>query len=549
MSETRLLHSSSLMAAGTVTSRLTGMVKAIALVAAVGTGVFADTYYNANVLPTMIYTLFIGGAINAVFVPQLVRHIKDDEDGGLAYAQRLFTAVATILIVVTIAAVLAAPWVIRLYSSGWSDEQIEVASAFARFMLPQIFFYGLFTVLSQILNTRGRFGAPMFAPVVNNLIVIASAVTFLGVAGTGTTAATVTSGEIALLGVGTSLGTIAQVLLLVPILRSVGVRLRPRFDLKGRGLGKAWRLARWTIGLVLVNQLGTLAVLRLATGFNVDNPGVDAGSNVYGNAYTLFILPQSVITVSIVTALLPSLSRLAADDQWASVRERMSWALRTTQAVIVPAAAVLVAFGPWIGILLFGYGSAEAEGARQIGLTAAAYALGLPAFSAYYTLMRGFYALEDTRTPTLNAILLNAVNVALAYVVAPVLPAHWQVPALGLAYAVSYWVALVPLWRRLRRRLSGLHTALVVRTFVRVLLATVLATALALGAALSLRALTSPATADADRPLTLALATVTGLGVGLLAYLWLSRRLRIEELRPVLALASRGAIRSRLGGR
>ena len=232
MSEAGLLRSSSVMAAGTITSRLTGMLRTIALVAAVGTGVFADTYYNANILPTIIYTLFIGGAINAVFVPQLVRHMKDDADEGAAYAQRLFTAVAIVLALTTVLAVVLAPLIIRLYSSGWNERELEVATAFARFMLPQIFFFGVFTVLAQILNSRGRFGPPMFAPVVNNFVTIAMAALFLVVAGTGTTTRTVTHGEIMLLGLGTTLGTVAQVAVLLPFFRRTGVSLLPRFDLK-----------------------------------------------------------------------------------------------------------------------------------------------------------------------------------------------------------------------------------------------------------------------------------------------------------------------------
>ena len=153
------------MAAGTITSRVTGLLKNTALLAAVGGGVFADTYSVANTLPTIVYVLLVGGAINAVFIPQLVRHMDADDDQGTAYAQRLFSAVVLVLAVITVVAVVAAPWLVQLYSSGWTSRDLEVATAFARLMLPQIFFYGVFALVSQVLNTRGRFGAPMFAPV------------------------------------------------------------------------------------------------------------------------------------------------------------------------------------------------------------------------------------------------------------------------------------------------------------------------------------------------------------------------------------------------
>jgi len=535
MSDAPLLRSSSVMAAGTMASRFTGLFKNVALIAAVGTGVFADTYSVANMLPTVLYTLFIGGAINAVFVPQLVRRMKDDEDDGVAYAHRLVTAVGLVLLVLSVLAVLLAPLIVRLYSDNWNAQQLEVSTAFARLMLPQIFFYGLFTVLSQVLNTRGRFGAPMFAPIVNNVVVIASAVAFLWVAGVGVTTRTVTDGQIALLGVGTTLGTVLQAAVLVPVLRRTGFSFRPRFDLRGHGLGKAWSLARWTITLVLINQIGTLLVIRLATRANVDDRTVQAGAAVYSNAFTVFMLPQSVITVSIVTALLPQLSRLAHEGQLGVVRERISWALRTTSTLLVPCAAVLIAFGAPIGVLLFGYGSATFEGAQQLGLTVAAFAIGLPAFSAYYTLLRGYYAMEDTRSPTFNAVLLNTVNVAIAYAAFPFVSPQWRIPALGLAYAISYWVALVPLWWRLRRRLHGLETYLVVRTFVRVSVATLAALAVAVvGYRLVAGALDQP-----EQGWAIAVALAAGLVPGSLVYLGLSKALRINELDKVVDLVLR----------
>ena len=474
------LASSSVMATGTVASRVTGLVKNSVLLAAIGSGVFADTYTVANILPTVVYVLLIGGAINAVFIPQLVRHMKSDDDKGEAYAQRLFSAVAIVLLVITIAAVVLAPWLVQLYGKDWSHRDLEVATAFARFLLPQIFFYGLFTIVSQVLNTRGRFGAPMFAPIANNVVIIATASLFLYVSHPGTTTHNVTDAEIALLGIGTTLGAVLQAAVLWPALRACGLRLRIRFDLKGTGLGKAWNLARWTLLLVLINQLGTLVAIRLATGVNVSS-SADAGATVYSNAFTVFMLPQSVVTVSVVTAILPHLSELAASENFVAVRERIGWALRTTNSLVIPMAAGFVVLGVPIAVLLFAHGDFALDAARTLGLTLGAFALGLPAFSAYYVVLRGFYALEDTRTPMFNAIVLNGVNVVLAVLAVAVLPADRAIPGLGLAYALAYCVALVPLTWQLRRRLHRLDGSLVIRTHVRVLLATLL-TALAMAA-------------------------------------------------------------------
>lgn len=534
MSDVSLLRSSSVMAAGTIASRITGVGKNMALLAALGTGVLADTYSVANMLPTVVYTLFIGGAINAVFVPQLVQHRSDDDDEGLAYTQRLMTAVSMALLVLASVSVLLAPLVVRLYSAGWNAQQLHVAAMFARLMLPQIFFFGVFTVLSQILNTRERFGAPMFAPILNNLVIIAAAVSFLYVVGPGATTRTITDGQVAILGAGTLLGSAAQAAVLVPVLRRAGVRLRPRFDLKGQGLGKAWVLSSWTFALVAINQLGTLLVIRLATRANVENVALDAGAAVYSNAFIVFMLPQSVITVSVVTAMLPSLSRVAHEGRLDLVRERLGWTLRTTGSVIVPAAMAFAVLGVPIALLLFGYGSTSHQGASQLGLTLTGFSLGLPAFSAYYVLLRGFYAMEDTRTPTFNAILLNGSNVVFAYLLFFTVPADWRVPALGLAYALSYWVALVALAALLRRRLGGLGAYAVVRTYVRVAIATLLA-GLAMAAGARLYTGGATVTSGMDALLTV----LCGLLPAGVVYVAASRVMHIAEVQQVTDLVLR----------
>lgn len=526
-----LLRSSSVMAVGTVTSRVTGLLKNSTLLAAIGAGVFGDTYTVANILPTVLYVLLIGGAINAVFVPQLVRHMANDDDSGEAYAQRLFSAVVLVLFAVTLVAIAAAPLLTRLYGSGWNANQASVATSFARLLLAQIFFYGVFSIVSQVLNARGRFGPPMFAPVVNNFVVVASAAMFLHVAGTGTTTRTVTDSEIALLGLGTVLGSVLQAVVLWPALRASGLRLRLRLDLRGAGLGKAWTLARWTILLVLVNQIGTLVVIRLATGINAEN-AVDSGAALYTNAFTVFMLPQSVITVSVVTALLPQLSRIAAGGDLDVVRERLSWALRTTGSLIVPAATCLIVLGIPIAALLFRYGALTADSARILGLTLSAFALGLPAFSAYYVLLRGFYALENTRTPTLNAVILNGANIVLASTAVALLPARLAIPGLGLAYAASYWIGLIFLSRQLRNRLGRLDSHHIVRTYVRVLLAALFA-ALVMGASAWLVGL---AVSPVDSAATGAAVVTGGLLPGGLAYLFAIRLFHITEAQAVVRL-------------
>jgi putative peptidoglycan lipid II flippase len=237
---------------------VTGVLRTTALTAAVGTGLLADAYNTANTLPNIIYILVIGGALNAVFIPQLVRHMKDDDDEGRAYSDRLLTLCGIALLAVTTLAVLTAPWVTPLYAgTGWTPHQIEVLTQFAYLCLPQIFFYGVYALYSQVLNTRGHFAAPMFAPIVNNVVVIVGCVVFL-VVEHSPDIETIDTRGILLLGTVTTLGVVAQAVVLVPVLARTGYRYRPRFDLRGQGLGRAVTLAKWTIFFVAVNQFAFL---------------------------------------------------------------------------------------------------------------------------------------------------------------------------------------------------------------------------------------------------------------------------------------------------
>ena len=166
------------MAVGTVISRLTGFLRAAVIAATLGLALTADMFAVADALPAAMYTIVAGGILNAVLVPQLVRAMKNDADGGVAYAQRLSSAVLLVLAVATTLLILAAPWVIRLYTgtefaTPALAEQREATVLLARFTLAQVFFYGLYALLGQMLNARGRFGPMMFAPILNNLVAIA----------------------------------------------------------------------------------------------------------------------------------------------------------------------------------------------------------------------------------------------------------------------------------------------------------------------------------------------------------------------------------------
>ena len=529
--ESSLVRSSGVMAAGTIVSRITGLVRDMALVAAIGLAVLGDAYQVANSLPNIVYILLVGGALNSVFIPQLIRHTSGDPDRGTAYAQRLLTLVALVLLAVTALAVLLAPLIIDLYATGeWAPRTFEVAVAFARFCLPQILFYGLFTMFQQVLNARGVFGPPMFAPIVNNLVVIATCGLFIVVTADTDplTAATITDGEVALLGLGTTLGITAQALCLVPALRRAGFRWRPRFDFRGGGLGKAGDLARWTFAYVLINQIGYAVIVNLATesGAQAQAAGLTYGAGIatYSKAYLIFLLPHAVITVSVVTALFPQLSREAAAGRLDELRHSLAEGLRLIGVAIVPAAILFLALGAWIGVMLFGLGAAGVDSGRYVGLTLQAFALGLVPFCLFYALNRAFYALEDTRTPALINVAVNVVNVGAGYALFVTVPLRWKIPSLAVAYGLSYLAGTLISAVILRRRLGSLEAGKIVRSYLK------LTAAAAVGGLAAWAVAVGATTLFGEANLGAAVAVLAGLLAGGGCYLALAVALRVPEL-------------------
>jgi putative peptidoglycan lipid II flippase len=533
------------MALGTVVSRASGFIRNIVIAQALGFAIFADTYNAANTVPNMIYILLVGGALNSVFVPQLVRAMKEDQDGGQAYAERLLTLTGVVLLAISVLAVVAAPLVIQAAAHGLTAEgshaEYTLAVTFARYCLPQIFFYGVFVMLGQVLNARGRFGAMMWTPILNNVVVITTFGLFLVVAGDGLSASTITPAETRLLGVGTTLGISVQALTLIPYLRASGFRYRPRFDWRGVGLGKVGQLAKWTMLFVLINQLGYLVVTNVATA--VSHQGklrhipFGIGYSSYSNAYLLFLLPHSIMTVSVVTALLPRMSRAVTEDRVGDVRDDVSSSLRTIGVLIVPAAFTFLALGPQIAGAMYLFGGRVTQGdTREIGYVLMAFALGLIPFSAQYLLLRGFYAFEDTRTPAMIAVAINAVNVVLVLTSYAVLPLRWIVVGMAAGYGISYSVGLTISARILRRRLGGLDGTAVLRTYTRLIVA---AGAAGLAAFIVAKGCTAVA---GDGFAGSVLAVILGgaaMGAG---YVLVARQMRIAELSTLVSM-----IASRLG--
>ncbi len=551
----QLMRSSAVMAVGTIFSRLSGYLRTALLVAALGSTLHADVFNLANTIPNMLYILLAGGVFNAVLVPQLVRTMKSDPDGGDAYAQRVVTLAGVFLAGVTILLVVAAPWVMPLFlDPAYDAPQLAAAREsiidFARLCLPQVFFYGMFVLVGQILNARGRFGPMMWAPIANNVVSIAVLGVYILANGTASEAEQCVGysrDQELLLGLGSTLGIAIQFLVLVPYLRAAGFRFRPRWDFRGSGLGHTLRLGVWTLLFVLVNQIAYTVVVKLASGGTALGCGVGGtgataetgtGFTIYSNAFLIMMVPHAVVTVSLATAVLPSLSARAAEGDLRGLARRLTDTMRRALAVVLPFAALLPVVAPYLARVVFGTGSGAASYELYVP-TLSVFGAGLVLFTVHYLMLRGFYALEQTRAVFFVQVGVAATNVVLAVWLVGIADAEGTAPALATAYGAAYLVGAVTSYVVLSRRLGGLATAVTVRFLVRMLIAVALGTAAAYGVTELLHAV------QGDRPGWVGAVLGAGLigVVDLLVILGCATAMHITEFtdlaEPVLRRLSR----------
>jgi len=519
------------MAVGTVASRVSGFLRTAVLVAVLGVKGVALAFNVANTAPNIVYELLLGGILTSVVVPLLVR--ADKQGQGEAYVQRLLTLAVLVLGAASVVLVLLAPQIVDLYAnSDVKPETRHLAVTFARFFLPQVLFYGLGAILGAYLNTKSRFGPPMWAPVLNNVVVIVTLLLFALLPGpSDLTSATITDTQVLVLGIGVTLGIVAQTVALLPALRATGLHLRLRLDLRGTGLGHAARLARWTFFYVVCNQLVLVVVVQLASGTGHDR---DYPSYVY--AFLLWQLPHAVVAVSVITALLPSMSRAAADGRIEELRRQLDRGLRLTVSMLVPAAVAYVVLGHSLATLVFGHGRTSVADARFIGSLLAVFACGLVAFSTYQLQLRAFYALQDTRTPAMVNLAVNATTVVVDVLLYLSLPDHLKVLGLAAGQASSYLVGVVVCTTVLARRVPRDPHGFVLRTAVRCLFAAVLPAVGALALVTVVDGVVGRGTSGA------LLATVAGGAVLLAGYLAAARRLRVSEVEELV-----GPVLARLG--
>jgi putative peptidoglycan lipid II flippase len=519
-------------AAGTLASRVTGFLRTIVIAAALGQ-FLGDPYNVANTIPNILYDLLLGGVLSSIVLPLLVQAAHDDDDDGEAYAQRLLSLVVAVLTVVAVVGVLLAPQIVHLYGGKLTGPDRDLATTFARYFLPQVLFYGAGAVFTAVLNTRGSLAAPMWAPVLNNLVVIASGGLFLAITSSSPHPGQLSHGQILVLALGTTGGIVVQTIALLPALRSVGFHLRWRRDWRAAGLGSAGPFAAWMVGYVITNQLGYLVIVNLATasGRARGNPGF--GYSAYTYAYVLFSLPYAVVAVTVITALFPRMSRSATAERRGEVANTLAAGLTLSAALLVPATVALVALGPLLGAVVFAHGNTDLSNARLTGATLAAFGTGLVPFSAFQLQLRAFLAARDSRTPALVNVVITAVNVLADLLLYAVLPPRQKVVGLAVGFVLSYVVGTWWFARLLRRRLGPANEHRVARTHVRLTVAAVIA---AVPTYVSARLLTAGLGLG---PSASFVAVVVAVVLGGATFVGIASRLRIRELAELGGMVTR----------
>lgn len=464
-----LLQNSRTMAVASLASRVSGFLRSALLVAAIGVGNVADAYNFANTLPNMVYELLLGGVLSSVLIPLLVHSQETDDDEGVGYTQRLLSVATAALGVMTLLAVLAAPLLAAAFVPD--PDQRSLAGTFATLLLPEIFFYGLGAMFMAVLNIRHSFAPGAWAPVLNNVVMIVTIVVFWSLPGPDRLdPASITTPQVLVLGIGTTLGIAAQALVLVPALRRSGFhwqwRFRARPDEVGR-MREVGTLAGWVFGYVVASQVGVSVIAKI---------GVSNGAlTIFTNADLLLQMPYGVLVVSLFTALMPRLSRAAARGDTSAVIADLGLGARLSAVALVPITAGLIVLGPALSVTLFGYGETSIEKARLIGVALAASAFGLLPFALLMLQLRVFYAMRDGRTPTLINICLVTAKVLIVLVAGATLDGSGPTSvALTTATSASYVVGALIGHRMLTKRFGPLGFGSVLATTSRISVASII---------------------------------------------------------------------------
>ena len=474
-------RASATVAAGTMASRITGLIRNIVLTVAVGTvgAKAADSFAIANQLPNSVFALISSGLLAGVIVPQIVKAVKTHDDRGSAFVSKLLTLGVLALLVVTIVAVVAAPVLVEIYAGRFTDPAAKTLTlALAYWCLPQLLFYGLYALVGEILNANRIFGPFAWSPIVNNLISIAGFGVFIVLFGTYESASGWTAGMIALMGGTATLGIVVQAGILFLFWRRAGLHVRPDFGWRGIGLRQIGRLAGWTFLMVVVGQI--------AGAFQINIVGAASGPAAAGatlqNAWLLFMLPFSVIVLSLGTPYYTKLSEHVAEGRTDAVTADLSSLTRTVGIFMVGILAAMVVASVPLARLF----TTSPDNAVAFAWVLGAYLLALLPLSFQFGLQRTFYALKDTRTPFVYTLVQAALVIATALaasalVGAGILPLTWLAFAIALGQSVANILQFALAITLLRRKIGPLGLGAAFRGVLRFLLAAVPAAAVGWG--------------------------------------------------------------------
>ncbi|RKT52837.1 murein biosynthesis integral membrane protein MurJ [Saccharothrix australiensis] len=511
------------MAIATIVSRVTGLLSKVLLIAVLGAEQLNTSYQAATTLPTMINELLLGGVLTSVAIPLLVRAEKEDGDGGESYAQWLISMGLAILGVGTVVVVACAPLLTDLFISDSPEANPALVTAFAYLVLPGIVFYGMTALLGAVLNARHVFGLPTWAPVLNNLVVIVVLVVYALMPGEiSLDPVHLTDAKLLVLGIGTVLGVAVQASVLVPALRRTGFRFRWRFGWDKR-FAEFGGLAFWVL---LYVGLGFVSMMILT------NVATNSKSALVSFNYQWLIsqVPYGVLGVSLLTALMPRMSRAAAHGDNDQLVRDLLFGNRMSTILLMPFSALMTVSGVAIGLAAFGFGKAGVSGGTGVGTALALSAFGLVPYAITLLQLRGFYAMKDARTPTLIQALIVAVRIGLLYYFLEVSSTDQLAVGVSLAMSLSFVFGAVVGQVWLRVRLGRLRTGFTVWTVC----LTVVASSLAFAAAKGVNALVQ-GLLDLSSPIVAAwvevvLVTVIGLPLafGLLAVF------RVPEVKPAV---------------
>lgn len=524
-------RNSAIMAVGTSGSRVLGFVRAALLTGVVGGAVALDSFTIANSLPTQLYVLINGGLISALLIPQLTKAMMR-ADGGQDFSDRLITLCLLVLGGATVLSLAATPWIIGVLTKDTAGEDfMSLTTTMAYLCVPQLFFYGLYSVLGQALNARGNFVAYAWAPAWANIIQIAGLTWFILKWGQQPTASTWTTQMILVLGLSTTLGIAVQGLSLVLPLRRSGFRYRPRFGWRGHGFGDMSRMTAWTVAALVISQFYGFVSTRVMSPSDTAAQGVP-GNGVQALAYSLYILPHSIITTSVVTALFPAMSRAHEEGDVPAMRRRLVSGMSIPAVLLLPATAAFMALGrPMAATLFPGLRYDPAQGIDEPGnvaLVLALMAIGLLPFGITALKQRYCFARGDGWTNFWLVALMTSISLAAAALAAWVVQPEYVVATVAAGSSLASIIAAGAFLLVARRQLGGLDLGSVKRLWARLTLASAVAGLAAWGAA--------SLVADPASPwLRQGVALAVGGLVLAAVFFALARLMRVREVDEMLA--------------